>query len=171
MTLKSSEIKNFLSWWISTILKSFPCFLHLPAVQLFHISHQCREFSNSFRRHSFHLQNSIAPSSSRSRSPWRRGVLSCFLTLGKRLANDLLAQHQSTFFPRWVKFLWMSWQEYVFVVLLQPLIGSQKQVNSSSTQILRTSSQRFLARCCPSPLPTYSSHEKIWPTIENCLCS
>ena len=28
-----------------------------------------------------------------------------FLTLGNRLANNLLAQHQSTFFHRWVKVL------------------------------------------------------------------
>ena len=27
-------------------------------------------------------------------------------TLGNHLANNLLARHQSTFFPRWVKFLW-----------------------------------------------------------------
>ena len=72
-------------------------------------------------------------------------------TLGKRLANNLLAQHQSTFFPRWVKFLWMSWQEYVFVVLLTPLIGSQKQVHSFSTHNLRTASRRFPARCCRVP--------------------
>ena len=42
---------------------------------------------------------------------------SVVLTLGKRLAHNLLAQYQSTFFPRWVQFLWMGWQEYVFVVL------------------------------------------------------
>ena len=59
---------------------------------------------------------------------------SVVLTLGKRLAKNLLAQHQSTFFLRWIKFLWMSWQEYVLVVLLQPLIGSPKQVHSFSTQ-------------------------------------
>ena len=43
---------------------------------------------------------------------------SVVLTLDKRWANNLLAQHQSTFFPRWVQFLQMSRQEYVFVVLL-----------------------------------------------------
>ena len=43
---------------------------------------------------------------------------SVVLTLGKQLSINLLAQHQSTFFPRWVKFLWMSRQEYVFVVSL-----------------------------------------------------
>ena len=91
---------------------------------------------------------------------------SVVLTLGNRLANNLLAQHQSTFFPRRVKFLWMGWQEYVFVVLLKPLIGLQKHVHSISTQNLRIASQRFPARCCRSPCccsspwPTYSSHEK-----------
>ena len=30
---------------------------------------------------------------------------SVVLTLGKRLANNLLTQYQSTFFPRWVQFL------------------------------------------------------------------
>ena len=41
---------------------------------------QCREFSNSYRRQCFNLQNSTAPSSSRGRSPWRRRVLSRFDT-------------------------------------------------------------------------------------------
>ena len=40
------------------------------------------------------------------------------LTLDNRWANSFLVQHQSTFFSRWVKFLWMSRQEYVFMVLL-----------------------------------------------------
>ena len=40
------------------------------------------------------------------------------VVLGNRRANNLLAQYQATFFPRWVQFLQMSWQEYVFVVLL-----------------------------------------------------
>ena len=76
----------------------------------------------------------------------------------------------------WVQFLWMSRQEYVFVVLLKPLIGSQQQAHSFSTQNLRTASQRFPARCCRppccclSPWPTYSSQEKFWPTSDNCLC-
>ena len=43
---------------------------------------------------------------------------SIVLTLRNRLENNLLAQHQSTSFPRWVKFLWMGWQEHVSVVLL-----------------------------------------------------
>ena len=51
---------------------------------------------------------------------------SIVLTLGKRLANNLVAQNQSTFFHRWVWFLWMSWQEYVFVVLLWPLWSAHK---------------------------------------------
>ena len=33
---------------------------------------------------------------------------SVVLTLGNRLENNLLAQHQSTFFHRWVKFLWWA---------------------------------------------------------------
>ena len=61
-----------------------------------------------------------------------------------------------TFFIRWVKFLWMGWQEYVFVVLLWPLIGLQKHVHSISTQNCRTASRRFPALCrrppcCSSP--------------------
>ena len=41
----------------------------------------------------------------------------------------------------------MSKQKYVFVALLQPLIGLQKQVHSFSMQILPTSSQMSPARC------------------------
>ena len=48
-----------------------------PAILLFHTSSdQYWEYSNLFRRSSFCIQNSIAPSSSRSRSPCRRRVLS-----------------------------------------------------------------------------------------------
>ena len=70
----------------------------------------------------------------------------------------------------------MSWQDLVIVVLLWPLIGSQKHLHSILTHILRTAYQRFPARCCctlcrSSPWPTYSSHEKFWPASENCLCS
>ena len=69
----------------------------------------------------------------------------------------------------------MSWQNRVFVVLLWPLIGLQKQVHSFSTQNLRTASQRFpalcrLGPCCSSSWPIYSSREKFWPTSENRLC-
>ena len=53
------------------------------------------------------------------------GECSVVLTLGKRLTNDLLAQYQSTFFLRWTWFLWIRWQQHVFVVLLWPLIDSQ----------------------------------------------
>ena len=41
--------------------------------------------------------------------------------------------------------------EYVFVILLWPLIGSQKQVYSFSTRILQISSQRFPALCRRTP--------------------
>ena len=52
-----------------------------PAILLFHISSdQCWEYSNSFRRSSFSLQNSIAPSSSRGNCPCRRRVPSLFAT-------------------------------------------------------------------------------------------
>ena len=75
MSLKSSEIKNFLSWWISTILKSFlvasaSCHLVLPYI----VRPILRMLSNLFRRSSSNLQNSIAPSSSRGNSPCRRRV-------------------------------------------------------------------------------------------------
>ena len=38
-------------------------------------------------------------------------------TLGKRYAKKFLALHQSKFIHRYVQFLWMSKQKYVFVVL------------------------------------------------------
>ena len=69
----------------------------------------------------------------------------------------------------------MSWQKYVLVVLLWPLIGLQNHLQSILTQSLRTAFLRFPARCrlgpcCSSLWPTYSIHEKFWPTSENCLC-
>ena len=52
-----------------------------PAILLFHTSSdQYWEFSNSIRRSSLNLQNSIAPSSSRSNCPCRRRVFSLFAT-------------------------------------------------------------------------------------------
>ena len=174
MTLKSSEVKNF-SWRISTILKyvlvsSAFCHCTLP---LFHqtnveiAQNGCEDIPLFSRIQSLHRLLEVHDHDEEENS--------FVLTLGNRFANNLLAQHQSTFFPRCIKFLWMSWQEYVFVVLLWPLIGTQKQVHSTPTQNCRTASRRFPARCCRSPCccsipwPTYSSHEKFWPTNENCL--
>ena len=77
MTLKSSEVKNFLSWRTMYLFLLPPP----PAILLFHTSSdQCWEYSNLFRRSSFSLQNSIAPSSSRSNSPCRRRAFSLFAT-------------------------------------------------------------------------------------------
>ena len=129
MTLKSSEIKNFLSWWISTILKYF---LVSSAFCLCTRPLFIRPMLRSFKivpKMIFNLENSITPSSSRSRLPWRRRVLSCFDT-GWSMTNNLVVQYRSKFFPQWVQFLWMNWQKYVFAFLFLPLIGSQKQIHS-----------------------------------------
>ena len=78
--LKSSEVENFSSWRISTVLKSF-LVASAPAILFFHTtSDQYCEYSNLFRRSSFSLQNSIAPSSSRDNSPSRRKVFILFAT-------------------------------------------------------------------------------------------
>ena len=81
MTLKSSEIKNFLSWRTSTILVSF---LVSSSSSHFHSStfHQTNIENSQIRSEDnlFSLQNSIAPSSSRGGLPWRRRVLSRFDT-------------------------------------------------------------------------------------------
>ena len=65
----------------------------------------------------------------------------------------------------------MSWQNFVFVVLLWPLIGMQNHSHSISTHIIRTALLRFPAHCCSHSWPTCSSHENFWPRSENCLCS
>ena len=70
------------------------------AILLFHISSdQYWEYSNSFRRSSFSLQNSIATSSSRGNSPCRRRVCSVFAT------GYALLQYQSIFFHEYVQLL------------------------------------------------------------------
>ena len=98
------------------------------------------------------------------------------LTLNNRWANNLVVQYRSKLFPQEEKFVWMSWQKYVFVVLIWPFIGLQNHPHSILTHILRTAFLRFPARCCSpyccsSPWPTYSSHEKFWHTSENGPCS
>ena len=80
MTLKSSEIKNFLSWRISTILRSFlvasaSCHSTLPFFIRPVESTQMRTEDNLLIS-----KNSIAPSSSRGNWPWRRRVLNRFDT-------------------------------------------------------------------------------------------
>ena len=93
-------------------------------------------------------------------------------TLENRRANIFLVQHQLKFSRQYVQFLWMSWQNLVFfVVLLWPLIGLPSHLHSILTHILRTAFLRFPARCCSSSWPTCLSHEKFWPMSENCLCS
>ena len=52
-----------------------------PAMLLFHLSSdQWWQYKKCFWRLSSNLQNSIAPSSSQGRLPWRRRLLSCFDT-------------------------------------------------------------------------------------------
>ena len=80
MTLESSEIKNFLSWWISTILIFSCCLRLLPSCSSIHHRTNIESTQIWFRISSFSLQNSIAPSSSRGRWPLRRRVLNCFDT-------------------------------------------------------------------------------------------
>ena len=55
-----------------------------------------------------------------------------------------MVQYRSNFLPKWVQFLWMSWQKFVFVVLLWPSIGTQKQILSISTQIFELHLRGFL---------------------------
>ena len=93
--------------------------------------------------------------------------LSVSLTLSSQRARILVVQCQSKFFPQKEKFSWMSWQRYVFVVLLWPLFGWQNHLHSILTHGLRTASQRSPARCrrtfCRSSLWPIC-HEKFWPT-------
>ena len=79
MTLKISEIKNFLSWRFSTILK----YLLVASISChFALFHQTNIESSQIRPEDylFNLQNSIAPSSSRCNCPCRRRVFSLFAT-------------------------------------------------------------------------------------------
>ena len=85
------------------------------------------------------------------------------LTLNSRWTNNLVVQYRSKFFPQQVYFLWMSWQKYVSVVLLWPLIGLQKHVHSILTHSLRTASQRFPARCRRSSLLLKSVNNSFKP--------
>ena len=174
MTLKSSEIKNFLSWWISTILKYF---LVSSAFCLCTRPLFIRPMLRSFKivpKMIFNLENSITPSSSRSRLPWRRRVLSCFDT-GWSMTNNLVVQYRSKFFPQWVQFLWMNWQKYVFAFCFYLWSARKSKYIRFSKHNLRTAFPTFPARCrrapCFSiPWPTYSSREKFWPKSENCPC-
>ena len=150
MTLKSSEIKNLWSWWYNSEI--FSCFLRLLRLY-FSTLHQANVEIIQYRSEYIPLFSGIQSLHHLLEvDDHDEEEYSDVLTLVHRLAKNLLAQHQSTFFPRLVKFLWMGWQKYVFLVLLWPLMGSQKQIHSSSTQIL-----------------VVASHEKFWPMSENCL--
>ena len=136
-----------------------------PAILLFHMSSdQCREFSNSYRRSTFNLQNSTAPSSSRSNSSCRRRVFSLFAT----------------------GYAWSNWAPGSILIHVLSRIGTVLEDEQVVEDLLgfalafdrlaNASFQRFPARCrralCRSNLwPICLSHEKFWPTSENCLCS
>ena len=129
-----------------------------------------------FRRKSFILQNLIAPSSSRCRWPWRRRVLSCFDT-GWAMGETIFWLNVGpSSFSNGYSSCWWAGRSTSSWFCFSLWSGSQKQVHSFSTQNLRTAFQRFPERCCrlhcccSSPWPTFSSHEKFWPTSENCLC-
>ena len=176
MTLKSSEIKEFLVLTSQYNIEIFSCCLRLLALMLFHISSdQCWEFSKSFRRLSLNLQNSIAPSSSRGFWPWRRRVVSLFATGECEIGlSSWFNISPYSFTNRYSSCGWASrGRSSWFCFSLWS--ACKKQVHSFSTRILPSSSQRSPARCrrtlCRSSLwPSYSIHEKFWPTSEKCLC-
>ena len=135
MTLKSSEVQDC-SWWISTILIYFCFLLLLPCFSSIcrqtnddntrNVSEDCLWFSRIQSLHhflwvDFHDEEDESISS----------------TLHNRRLNILLVQHRSKFFPQEEKFLWMSWQNLVFVVLLRPLIGMQNPSHPILTHIIR----------------------------------
>ena len=66
----------------------------------------------------------------------------------------------------------MSRQKYVFVVMLWPLIGSQKQAHSFSTQMLPSSSSLLSS---PWPIPCGHRNDTWWitskvPSLRFCFC-
>ena len=115
-------------------------------------------------------------------SPRIRKSMSALFCVGEGLDNGshtLLVTEcagclrTSTGGKKW--FLWTNWKNLVLLVFLLLLIGTQNHLHSIFKANLRTESLKFPARCrrfprCSSPWPTYSSSERFWPTIENCLC-
>ena len=176
MTLKSSDVKNLLSWRISTILKSFlvtssSCHDALPPLHQTNVR-ECTKWS---WRWSFILWNSISPSSSGGRLPWRRRWISFFDTEKSWWARNLVVQYRSKFFLQRYSVCGMSWQRVRlcgFAFAFDRL--AKNTCISILTHCLRPAFLRFPAccrpaLCCSSLWPTYSSHEKFWPTSENCL--
>ena len=165
ITLKSSEIKNFLSWWITVQYWNIFLFPPPPAILLFHISSDQRlECSNLFQRSSFSLQNSIAPSSSQSNSQSRRGVFSLFAT----------------------GYAWSDWAPGSISIHILSRIGTvldDEQIVESllgfalalyrlanaNTSVFVVEVSCSLSSCRSNLWPTYSIHEKFWPTSEKCL--
>ena len=89
---------------------------------------------------------------------------SVVFTMGKRLANNLLAQK--------VHFLSPTGKVLVDELAWLRLCGFDLALIRVATQHLRTASHWLPANCCRSlgccwsPWPTYSSHENLWPTRE-----
>ena len=174
MTLESSEVQDS-SWWISKRLKSFlvssafchstlPHFirpmvrshkfvpkinLYTPEIQWLHLlevdDHDVEEYSNVF-------------------------------TMGKRLANNLLAQKVHFLSPTGKVLVdELAWLRLCGFDLASIRLDKSKYIRFQRN-ILRTASHWLPANCCRSlcccwsPWPTYSSHENLWPTIENWIC-
>ena len=71
--LKSSEVKNFLFWWINTMLNLFQVSSSFLYVFFFHFSSDQRgQYGKRFWRLSLMLHNSIALSLSRNSLPWQK---------------------------------------------------------------------------------------------------
>ena len=111
MTLKNSELTNFLSRRVGIILIYFlvssafcQCTLYQTNVEKTHI------------RSDYNF-------SSPEEDDFVEEEQSVFLILGNRQTNNYQARFQSKFIPRWVQFLWMSWKKYALVVLLYSFIG------------------------------------------------
>ena len=112
---RASEVKNF-SWWVGTILKSFSSsFCHCALPLFIRPMLRLRKMIPKIiflisRIQSLHHLLEV---DYHDEEGW-----SVSSTLDNRWTNNLVVQYRSTFFPKWVQFLWMSWQKYVFVVLL-----------------------------------------------------
>ena len=163
MILKNSEFKNFLSWRISTRLKSL-----LVASCHFPLPHIIRPMSRIFKIFpKIILQSSIAQSSPRSRWPWRRRVLSCFdtgLAIDDKDSGSISLQDLSPIGTVLV-------DDLAGVRLLGFALAFDRLVKASTFVFNAKFSCSLLSSpCCSSPWPTYSSHEKFWSTSENCLC-
>ena len=133
------------------------------------LSDQCWDCGNWLRRFFFDSPEMNCPIFFSMHMLWMTKKIQHFFDTSYSEKEYSLVQYLSNSFHSSEWFSVKSRKVLFFVVLLWPFRGLQSHLHSILTHFLHTAFVRFPSRWRPNPWTTCASHEKFWPTSENCF--